>query len=91
MQNSKTIQVEEIENTPFLGFIERVRVAYQFIKAPKAIVIMGNQIENFNHSPEEVRAICKDVHDSLEGIEEQKEQEAHEELLERSSDKLIYN
>ncbi|AOZ99617.1 hypothetical protein [Flavobacterium commune] len=90
MQNSK-ITVQEFDKTPIQNFFNKLRVAYNLIKAEKSIVIIGDKIESFNLDPEKVMGICGKISINLKVAQELKEMELQDQLVSESIHRLVYN
>jgi hypothetical protein len=60
MQNS-TLPVEENLVTVFQSFLVRVKVAWELLTNPKAIVIINSEINVFNLKNTEVVSICAHI------------------------------
>ncbi|HJS01596.1 MAG TPA: hypothetical protein VJ780_11750 [Flavobacterium sp.] len=86
MQNSNPI-VPEINRTPLENFFYKLQIAYNFIKAEKAIVIIDKDIESFNLDPVEVMTICGKTSIAIKKMQDIQEQQSQDELI----NGLLYN
>lgn len=59
MQIQHPPQDKEID--PIADLVIRLKIAYRFITAKKAIVIIDNELDIFNTDPQEVFEICSQI------------------------------
>ena len=84
MQNS-TAPVEENLVTAFKSFTVRLKLACKFLRTPKAIIIIENQIDIFNMEKTEVIAVCSNICGDLV------QAEIDEEKINRLVNELVYS
>lgn len=60
MQNS-TLPIEENLVTVFQSFTVRLKLAFKLLSTPKAIIIIGSELDIFNMKKSEVTSICAQI------------------------------
>ena len=74
MQNSKTTVVK-IQATKAKIFIAKLKTAYEFLKSPKAFIVIDKEIKAFNVSSKEVSEQCENIYNGLLAVEMEKEEQ----------------
>lgn len=85
MQNSKTTVIKKTA-TKAENFIAKLLTAYEFLKSPKAFIVIGKEIKSFNVSSEEVGQQCEQIYHGLAAVEIEKE----EKRIETAIHQLVY-
>jgi hypothetical protein len=82
MQNSKIKAVQ----TKVKALIYKLKVAYKFLLAPKAFVVIGKEIKAYKTSDKEVFSQCEQIHNFLL----EKEIEKEEQRIDQAVKQLVY-
>lgn len=85
MQNSKTTVIKTTA-TKAENFIAKLQTAYEFLKSPKAFIVIGKEIRAFNISSEEVGQQCEQIYNGLAVAEIEKE----EQRIDAAVKQLVY-
>lgn len=85
MQNSETTVIKKTA-TKAENFIAKLQTAYEFLKSPKAFIVIGKEIRSFNVSSEEVGQQCEQIYHSLATVEIEKE----EQHIDQAVRQLVY-
>lgn len=85
MQNSKTTVIKKTASKAE-NFIAKLQTAYQFLKSPKAFIVIGKEIRSFNVSSQEVGQQCEQIYHGLIDVEIEKE----EQYIDAAIHQLVY-
>jgi hypothetical protein len=91
MQNSSTMTILVFKRHRISIFFQKLKVAYNVLKAPKSIVIIEDKIECFQHDSETVHKTCRNICLEMVVYNNQKESEIHDNLVYQSTNPLVHN